>query len=124
MPRINFITDENGVRQSVILPIAEYERLLALSDRDEDYVSVSYEVGENDEETIPHEVVGIMVEQQISIIAAWRVYRDLSQSEVAEKLGVGQSAVSQWEKSEKPRRSTLEKLATLYDCRIGQLMVD
>ncbi|WP_435369065.1 helix-turn-helix domain-containing protein [Photorhabdus laumondii] len=106
------------------LPIAEYERLLALSYRDEDYVSVLYEVGENDEETIPHEVVGIMVEQQISIIAAWRVYRDLAQSEVAEKLGVGQSAVSQWEKSEKSRRSTLEKLAMLYDCRIGQLMVE
>ncbi|EYU13232.1 hypothetical protein [Photorhabdus aegyptia] len=86
MPRINFITDENGVRQSVILPITEYERLPALSDRDEDYVSVSYGVGENDEETIPHKVVGIMVEQQINIIAAWRVYRDLSQSEVAEKL--------------------------------------
>ncbi len=86
MSVVNFITDESGVRQSVILSIAEYEHLLALSDRDEDYVSVSYEAGEYDEETIPHEVVGIMVEQQISIIAAWHVYRDLSQSEVADLL--------------------------------------
>ncbi|CDL79077.1 hypothetical protein XCR1_1040002 [Xenorhabdus cabanillasii JM26] len=42
MAGIQFITDENGNKQAVVLPIAEYERLLAALDHDEDYVSIPY----------------------------------------------------------------------------------
>lgn len=124
MAGIQFITDENGNKQAVVLPIEEYERLLAAVDRDEDYVSISYTKGVNDDETIPHEVISIMVDEEITLHAAWRIYRGLSQTEVAEKLGIKQAAVSQFEKSERPRQATLEKLATLYECRPTQLTLD
>ncbi|MDC9605194.1 helix-turn-helix domain-containing protein [Xenorhabdus griffiniae] len=124
MAGIQFITDENGNKQAVVLPIEEYERLLAAVDRDEDYVSIPYTKDVNDDETIPHEVISIMVDEEITLHAAWRIYRGLSQTEVAEKLGIKQAAVSQFEKSERPRQATLEKLATLYECRPTQLTLD
>ncbi|REF27994.1 helix-turn-helix protein [Xenorhabdus cabanillasii] len=124
MAGIQFITDENGNKQAVVLPIAEYERLLAALDHDEDYVSIPYTKGANDDETIPHEVISIMVDEKIPLHAAWRIYRGLSQTEVAEKLGIKQAAVSQFEKAERPRQATLEKLAALYGCRPTQLTLD
>ncbi|EHI8953348.1 helix-turn-helix domain-containing protein [Salmonella enterica] len=88
---------------------------------DEDCKSIPYEPGEYDDEVIPHDVVSIMVDENVSLLAAWRLYRRMTQKEVAELLGVKQSAVSQFEKVETPRKTTLEKLAEIYDCRIGQL---
>ncbi|MBD2801777.1 helix-turn-helix transcriptional regulator [Xenorhabdus sp. M] len=124
MAGIQFITDENGNKQAVVLPIEEYERLLAALDRDEDYVSIPYTKGANDDETIPHEVISIMVDEEITLHAAWRIYRGLSQTEVANKLGIKQAAVSQFEKAERPRQATLEKLAALYECKPTQLTLD
>ncbi|MDC9590722.1 helix-turn-helix transcriptional regulator [Xenorhabdus sp. XENO-10] len=124
MAGIQFITDENGNKQAVVLPIEEYERLLAAVDCDEDYVSIPYIKGSNDDETIPHEVISIMVDEGITLHAAWRMYRGISQTEVAEKLGITQAAISQFEKSERPRQATLEKLAALYGCRSTQLILD
>ncbi|EYU13227.1 helix-turn-helix domain-containing protein [Photorhabdus aegyptia] len=124
MASIQFITDEHGKKQAVILPMDEYERLLAAADHDENYQIIPYTTEPNDDETIPHEVVSIMVDDEVSLQAAWRIYRGLSQAEVAEKLGIKQAAVSQFEKSERPRKATIEKLADLYDCRISQLVLD
>ncbi|EDZ9931133.1 helix-turn-helix domain-containing protein [Salmonella enterica] len=118
---IQFITDEKGIKKSVILSIQEYERLVDEADMDENYESVPHEVGEYDDETIPHDVISIMVDEQVSLLAAWRIYRRMTQKEVADLLGVKQSAVSQFEKVETPRKATLEKLAEIYDCRVGQL---
>ncbi|EAW9081374.1 helix-turn-helix domain-containing protein [Salmonella enterica] len=118
---IQFITDEKGIKKSVILPLEEYERLVSKADSDDCYESIPYEAGEHDDETIPHAVVSIMVDEDVSLLAAWRIYRRMTQKEVAELLGVKQSAVSQFEKVETPRKATLEKLAEIYDCRTGQL---
>ncbi|EMY2015677.1 helix-turn-helix transcriptional regulator [Salmonella enterica] len=118
---IQFITDEKGIKKSVILPLEEYERLVSEADSDDRYESIPYEAGEHDDEAIPHDVVSIMVDEDVSLLAAWRIYRRMTQKEVAELLGVKQSAVSQFEKVETPRKATLEKLAEIYDCRTGQL---
>ncbi|EFV3689836.1 helix-turn-helix domain-containing protein [Salmonella enterica subsp. enterica serovar Pomona] len=118
---IQFITDEKGIKKSVILPIQEYERLIDEADMDENYESVPHEAGEYDDETIPHDVISVMVDEQVSLLAAWRIYRRMTQKEVADLLGVKQSAISQFEKVETPRKATLEKLAEIYDCRVGQL---
>lgn len=118
---IQFITDEKGIKKSVILPLEEYERLVSEADSDDRYESIPYEAGEHDDETIPHDVISIMVDEDVSLLAAWRIYRRMTQKEVAELLGVKQSAVSQFEKVETPRKATLEKLAEIYDCRTGQL---
>ena len=118
---VQFITDNAGVRTGVIMSVAEYERLLSLADPDEDFESIQYEAGEHDNETIPHEVVSIMIDDDVSLLAAWRIYRRMTQQEVAECLGVKQSAVSQFERAGAPRKSTLEKLAEIYNCRPNQL---
>ncbi|PHM74912.1 transcriptional regulator [Xenorhabdus kozodoii] len=44
-------------------------------DRDEDYVSIPYTKGANDDETIPHEVISIMVDEETTLQAAWRIVR-------------------------------------------------
>ena len=45
---VQFITDNAGVRTGVIMSVAEYERLLSLADPDDDFESIQYEAGEND----------------------------------------------------------------------------
>ena len=63
-----------------------------------------------------------MFEQDISLLAAWRVYRNLSQADVAERTGLTQSAISQAErKGSKPQKKTREKLAKIYQCKPEQL---
>lgn len=121
---IQFITDGNGNKQAVILSIAEYNQLLNDADRDEGFEPVPYTAGPNDDETIPHEVVSISVEKDVKLQAAWRIYRRLSQADVAEALGMTQAAVSQMEKADAPRKATLEKLAKLYECRVTQISLD
>ena len=47
----------------------------------------------------------------------------LSQAEVAERLGVTQSAVSQWESGCcRPREEVLAKMAQIYQCTADELL--
>lgn len=118
---VQFITDEKGNRQSAIIPIELFNRLIDAVDLDELYESVPYAPGPNDDETIPHEVVGYQMKKGVSLQAAWRIYRGLSQEEVAAALGISQAGVANMEKRAKPQKATLEKLAELYDCTVSQL---
>lgn len=48
-----------------------------------------------------------------------------TQREVAQALGVKESAVSKWERGlAKPRADKLPKIAELYGCRIEDLLAD
>lgn len=86
------------------------------------YEEIPVEAGENDSEAIPNEVVNIMLDDDVSLLAAWRIYRRLSQRDVAERTGLTQSAISQAErKDSKPQKKTLERLANIYDCKETQL---
>lgn len=52
-----------------------------------------------------------------------RVAVKLSQQQVAETLGIDQSAVSLWEQGKTaPRAALLPKLAKLYGCTIDELL--
>ncbi|KAF6667278.1 MULTISPECIES: helix-turn-helix domain-containing protein [Pantoea] len=117
-----YIYDESGKPQFVVLPVAEYEKLLSASEGE--WESLSAEADEHDDETIPHDVAGIMIEQEVSLQAAWRIYRGMSQHEVAQQLGTTQSAISQLERPDsKPQKKTRERLAKLYACRPEQLIL-
>ncbi|WP_129544709.1 helix-turn-helix domain-containing protein [Serratia sp. 1D1416] len=121
MAKLQYIHDESGKPLYVVLPLDEYKKLV--NQRDE-YKAISYQADENDDETVPHEVISIMLDQDVSLIAAWRLFRGLSQHEVAERLGTTQSAVSQWEAVDsKPQKKTREKLAALYRCRPAQTIL-
>ena len=80
---------------------------------------------EPEEIYIPHEVVGLQLKQGLSLIAAWRKYRKLTQVALSKKLGISQPALAQIEKEgSKTKRHTLEKLAAALDVDVEQLMDD
>ncbi|MDP6967551.1 MAG: helix-turn-helix transcriptional regulator [Gammaproteobacteria bacterium] len=73
---------------------------------------------------IPHEVVGYQLKNNMSLIAAWRTYRGLSQAELAQKMDISQPAIAKLEKEgANPRKTTLYKLAHALDVDMEQLMV-
>ena len=71
---------------------------------------------------LPGEVCDVMHKENVSLQAAWRILRGMSQQEVAEKLGISQSAVSQLEALDsRPQKRTREKLAAIYGCTQEQI---
>ena len=99
------IIEQNGKPAFAVIPYDEYLKLLP----DEDV-------------TIPHEVVRLVVKKGMNLVKAWRAYLDMTQTEVAKKSGISQAALSQMEKSEnKLRTATLEKLARVMDLSVEQL---
>lgn len=99
------IIEQNGKPAFAVIPYDEYLKLLP----DEDV-------------TIPHEVVGLVVKKGMNLVKAWRAYLGKTQTEVAKKAGISQAALSQMEKSEnKLRTATLEKLAHVMDLSVEQL---
>lgn len=127
MNNLQYINDANNNPLFVVLPIEEYNRFkeyeaLAREENEEEWESLPYEKGDNDDALIPHDVVSIMVDQNVNLLGAWRIYRNLSQQEVAEKTGLSQSAISQMEQADNtPRKKTLERFAEIYDCDIEQM---
>lgn len=120
MAQLQYIHDANGTPQYVVLPLSEYQRLV--SGEGEEWVSIDYERKDNDDTTVPGEVVDIMLDQDVSLLAAWRIYRGLSQAQAAEKAGVKQSAVSQYErKGNRLQNKTIELFAAIYGISPAQL---
>lgn len=122
-----YINNPQGAPEFIILPIAEYEELLMRAapfddENTAEWEDIAMEHHDDGGELIPNDVVNIMFDQDVSLLAAWRIYRNLSQSEVAERAGLTQSAISQAERKEsKPQKKTREKLAKIYQCKPEQL---
>ncbi len=59
-----------------------------------------------------------------SPIKGWRLFRNMTQSELAEKTGLKQTHVSLMEANKiKPRENTLKKLAEALSCDVDDLTV-
>ncbi|MBN6710704.1 helix-turn-helix transcriptional regulator [Haemophilus haemoglobinophilus] len=125
-----YIRDDSGKPLYVILPIEEYEKLVEVDeygfrieeDDSEEWQDVPYEKDDNDDAVIPHEVVMITINHNINLLGAWRIYRGLSQQDVAAKVGITQGAISQMEQPDnKPQKKTLEKFAAIYECEVEQM---
>lgn len=61
--------------------------------------------------TIPNAVVNKVINKDMTPIRAWRQHLGLTQSELARRLGISQSAYAQQEAKEPIRKSTREKFA-------------
>lgn len=132
MKQYQTIKDHNGKDLFVLVPVAEFEQLTGgdkygfpLDDEtDEDLTEITSESDEFDDIAFPAEIAFIMIEKDVNSLGAWRIYRNLSQQEVAEKTGLSQSAISQAErKGNRPQKRTREKLAKIYGCTPEQLAV-
>ncbi|WP_231757976.1 helix-turn-helix domain-containing protein [Microbulbifer elongatus] len=75
------------------------------------------------EQLIPNAVVGKVIEQGLSPMRAWREYLKLTQAEVAETLRITQAAYAQLESSERPRKSTLQRVASALGISTEQLNI-
>ncbi len=74
------------------------------------------------EPTIPHEVVGLVIENRWNLVKAWRKHLGLSQKELAKRAGISQPALSQMERSDNLRDRTLEKMAVAMGLAVDQLV--
>lgn len=124
---VQLIKDNNGKTQYVVIPYDEYFRMCLQmaevdDETDEDLEDIEVEHDEYDNVELPGEVCDVMHNENVSLQAAWRILRGLSQQKVAEKLGISQSAVSQLEAADsRPQKRTREKLAAIYGCKQEQI---
>jgi len=103
------IITQHGQPAFVVIPYDEYIKLRR------PYIP-------DDSESVPHEVVGLMVKKGYTLLRAWREYLGLTQKEVAEKIGITQAAFSQMESGVKNlRKTTLVKVAAALGISIEQL---
>ncbi len=99
------ILDADGKPLFVIVPYDEFQRMRA-------------DAGSG---LVPNAVVNRVFDAGISPMAAWREYLRLTQSEVAQRMGITQSAYAQAEAGKQPRKATLEKAATAMGLTLDQL---
>ncbi|ADO49441.1 helix-turn-helix domain-containing protein [[Enterobacter] lignolyticus] len=124
---VQLIRDDKGDPQYVVIPYSEYCRMrMKLAEYDDeneqDWEDIPWESDKYDDVPLPDAVCAIMNRENVSLQAAWRIMRGLSQQDVADKLGISQSAVSQLEaKDTRPQRRTREKLAAIYGCTQEQI---
>ena len=90
---VQIISGEDGRPAFVVIPYADYV------------------ASHPDEDLIPNEVVGMVVKEGATLAAAWRRHLGLTQTDVAERIGISQSAYAQQESASKPRKATREKIA-------------
>ncbi len=72
------------------------------------------------QDLIPHEVVTRVVDG-LTPVRAWREHLNLTQEEVARRLGITQPAYAQQEAVAKPRKATREKIAAAFAISPQQL---
>lgn len=60
---------------------------------------------------VPNAVVKLAFDEGMSPVKAWRTHLERTQSEVAQCMGITQSAYAQLESSQKLRKSSREKIA-------------
>ena len=132
MKQYQTIQDTNGKDLFVLVPVAEFKALTEANEynfpfddeTDDDLIEIEHQSDEFDDVSIPSDIAFIMIEKDVNALTAWRIYRNLSQQEVAEKTGLSQSAISQAErKGNRPQKRTREKLAKIYGCTPEQLAV-
>src|ERR1700754_4228808 len=91
---IQLITGADGAPPFVVIPYLQY-----LAERS----------GERD--LIPHDVVSRTVDGATPV-RAWREHLGLTQADMAERLGITQSAYAQQESSNRLRKTSREKIAS------------
>ncbi|PRC94046.1 helix-turn-helix domain-containing protein [Solimicrobium silvestre] len=104
---VQILRDASGHPAYAVIPFADYQAL---------------KLGKpKSEATIPNHVVNLAMDKNISAARAWREYLELTQAEIAQRMGVTQSAYAQLEAKKTSRKSTREKIAAALGIEAEQL---
>jgi len=86
----------------------------------EDFLELTGKI--DDESSLPHEVVGMVIKNNWNLVKAWRKHLKMSQKSLAAKAGISQPALSQMERSNNLRGITVDKLAAAMAIKPKQLI--
>ncbi len=103
---IQILKDAKGKPAFAVIPYAEYLSLSKLH-----------------ASTVPNAVVNNVINKDMTPIRAWREHLGLTQTEIARRLGISQSAYAQQEAKETVRKSTREKIANALGIAPEQLAI-
>lgn len=97
--------------EMVVLPATDFERLRLLAEEGEDVAAAREQLARlaAGEGTVPGPVVNLMLDEELSAIAAWRKYRGMTQAELAAAAGCTQAWLSQLESGARHGRPKLRK---------------
>jgi len=106
----------------VVIPRDEYEALLKSNEAVSDERAFDEAVAEVDAgaELLPASFVVKLLDTD-SLVREWRIYRGLSQTDLAEVAGVRQATISAIEKGSMPRVDTAKNIATALNCDLDDL---
>lgn len=104
---VQILRDPTGHPAYAVIPFAEYQALI--------HHKPKAEPG------IPLEVVDKALEKKWSAVRAWREYFELTQTEVARRMGITQGSYAQLEGKKTIRKSSREKIAQALGLHESQL---
>lgn len=104
------VVTSGGKATHVIIPIDDYWATFARPDEaPKGYTFIPLEVSER-------------VLEGMSPLQAWRRNKNLTQGQMAERMGVSRPAYAQMEKTDSPRTVTLQKAASALGIEADQLL--
>lgn len=104
---VQILRDAGGHPAFAVMPFADYQ---------------TFKLGIPKSETlIPNHVVNLALDNDISAARAWREYLELTQAQIAKRMGITQSAYAQLEGRKISRKSTREKVARALGIEAEQL---
>lgn len=115
------ILELGGAPAFVVVPYSDY---LALTDEAaKGRAKVAAKTAQlRDDGGVPHEVFTMSLKNNWSMIRAWREHLGFTQTQMAERLGVGQPTYAGMEAVDaKPRKSTRERIAAILGVSVAQL---
>ncbi len=85
--------------EMVVLPAADYDQLELLASEGEDYVAARAQLDRlaAGEGTMPAEVLDLILDEDLTAVAAWRRYRGMTQAALAKAAGCSQVWLSRIE---------------------------
>lgn len=104
---VQILRDESGHPAFAVLPYAHYQELI--------HGRKAAEPG------IPAAVVDLAMDNEWSAARAWREHLELTQADVAKRMGITQGAYAQLEAKKTIRKSSREKVAKAFGIDQTQL---
>ena len=111
--------EEKGRKAYAVVPIDDFEKMLAVAENAEDIRAVHESASE---ESFPQEFVEKLL-KSASPLSVWREYRKLTQEQLHDASGISQGYITQIEKGKKTGSvETLKALAAALNCDIEDII--